>query len=484
MSQAPPPQQNFSAVITAVSNMSSAVSGAIRTNATALQNLQSAIAQIGQTPPETAAQKARRLLQEAEARKQAAIQRRRDMLKRVGGRIMKLSGANAVGRGLRNIGRRITRAASSVFTWGTVITAALAYFVNSPFWNEFKELLADSTKEGGWLNTFIKSVKEFFQPLEGIGKDLLKGEFGKAADKLADFFISLMNRLIDKINKVMPLDMMKIDPFKTTKVKEEETAARKQADKFEAKRIADEGGKGNLAKITDAASSALDKTPIIPALGPFSPTVSGVVEDLGVGTWFDGIATTARKVTGTLLTLETMSDEQLYARQRELADMTDRRYGERGATDLQMSVEDLNKLGKSRMEVLAKFTEETNRRLAGGKRVDPNVPSVTVPLAPAGSGSDFTAPAGGDTVQGSSGSDSLGLEKLHTASQTGASANGNSVGPVVPPPAPPVTTPVSRGPEANVQPNVQPPASSPTIVSTKNLRPNGMVPLLTGQAYP
>jgi hypothetical protein len=482
MSQAPPP--DFSAVITAIRRSGAAVRGAITQNTAVLRSLQQSIAQIGQPAPppqETAAQKAARLLREAEARKQAAIQRRRDMLKRVGAGAMKYSGANAVGRGLRNIGRRITRAASSVFTWGTVITAALAYFVNSPFWNDFKELLADSTKEGGWLNTFIKSVKEFFQPLEGIGKDLLKGEFGKATDKIVDFFIDLMNKMIDGINSKLPA-ILKMDRVKTTEVSDAEDKAKEQAG--ELGKVGEKTIPGTLKK---AAENALDKTPIIPALGPFSPSVGGVVEDLGVGTWFDGIATTARKVTGTLLTLEKMSDEQLSARQKELADMTDERYGERGATDLQMSVEELNKLGKSRMEVLAKFTEETDRRMAAIKAASKQGEDVTkkagggaiakgVPYMVGEQGPELIIPNGAGTVKTAS--------QTSQMMQAGANANSSNVRPVVPPPAPPVAAPVSRGPEANVQPNVQPPTSNTTIATSKSFRPTGMVPLLTGQAYP
>ena len=119
MSQAPPP--DFSAVITAIRSSGAAVRGAITQNTAVLRNLQQSIAQIGQPAPppqETEAEKAARLLREAEARKQAAIQRRRDMLRRVGAGVMRYSGANAVGRGLRNIGRRITRAACSLqFYW-------------------------------------------------------------------------------------------------------------------------------------------------------------------------------------------------------------------------------------------------------------------------------------------------------------------------------------------------------------------------------
>jgi hypothetical protein len=83
-----------------------------------------------------------------------------------------------------------------------------------------------------------------------------------------------------------------------------------------------------------------------------------------------------------------------------------------------------------------------------------------------------------------------GAGTVKTASQTsqmmqaGANANSSNVRPVVPPPAPPVAAPVSRGPEANVQPNVQPPTSNTTIATSKSFRPTGMVPLLTGQAYP
>jgi hypothetical protein len=411
------------------------------------------------------------------------------MLKRVGAGAMKYSGANAVGRGLRNIGRRITRAASSVFTWGTVITAALAYFVNSPFWNEFKELLADSTKEGGWLNTFIKSIKEFFKPLEGIGKDLLKGEFGKAADKLADFFISLMNRLIVHINDALG-PFGNIDLIKTNKVEEEEKNLTKSADE-----LSKETKMSGLAGLVDTPEEFAKNNPITPEMSELEAgliknaietresleAVAGFVADSFIGRQFayfdDFLDTQKRIVTGKLLKLKTMSDDQLADRQRELAKMTNEDYGEAGAMRLQMSVEDLNKLGKSRMEVLAALDKESQRRMAARKRPAGN---DFTPAETGGNGDAVGGGVGDDQMTGANG----GRTVPPGVQQAGANANSSNVRPVVPPPAPPVTTPVSRGPEANVQPNVQPPASSPTIVSTKNLRPNGVLPKLTQQAFP
>ena len=182
--------------------------------ANAISNAGGGSSQSAPPPQETDKERSARLLAEAEAKRQERIQRRRAMLKRVGAGAMKYSGANAAGRGLKNVARRIKNAAGSVLTWGTVISAAFAYFVNSPYWDKFTELLADSTKEGGWLNTFIKFVQNIFKPLEGIQEDLLKGEFGKATDKIVDFFISIMNKMIDGINSKLPT-ILKMDRFET-----------------------------------------------------------------------------------------------------------------------------------------------------------------------------------------------------------------------------------------------------------------------------
>lgn len=483
MSQAPPP--DFSAVITAIRNSGAAVSGAITQNTAILRNLQQNISQIGQPaapPPETAAQKAARLLQEAEARKQAAIARRRAMLKRVGAGAMKYSGANAVGRGLRNIGRRITRAASSVFTWGTVITAALAYFVNSPFWNDFKELLADSTKEGGWLNTFIKSVKEFFQPLEGIGKDLLKGEFGKATDKIVDFFISIMNKMIDGINSKLP-PFMKMDRFETREQEKINKETQKLSENLKTKRLAEGGetaGEQVLDFFGDNDSTTLG-LPLFPWSDENSKDLGGLMYDNFFSPLGDSFDAIGRSITGNLQTVQTMTDKQLEDNLKKASEMSAEEFARMGNQRFQMSRKDLGLPADFRKEVSAddaaalkrafeeKLQAEAKGRMSGErKRVDRNVPHAQVSV-------DLSALQPEPKIKPANNSTNAGE----------VGARGNS-GDVTPTPAapPPVAPPVSRGPEANVQPNVQPPASSPTIVSTKNLRPNGMVPILTGQAYP
>jgi len=426
--------QGFSNVVRAVQNSGAAVSNAIATNTITLANMSASITQLspsGSTgsqmdlspvtsvlrrisadltnlirltdsrlsrliqaggsssqaapsPQETPAEKAARELREAEERRRQATQRRRDMLKRVRGRVMKYSGANMAGRGLRNVGRMIRRATGSMFTWGTAIAAAFAYFVNSPLWGKFTELLADSAKDGGWLNTFIKFVQNIFKPLEGIQEDLLKGEFGKVTDKIADFFINIMNILIDRINKAMPFDFMEIDKFKTTEVKKQEEAAIEGATELERKRIEDQGGKGNLEKLEDAAVGALAKAPLVPPaalltpLGVPSPSVADAAEFVGANNFFDSIHSSILNLTGSLLTLETMSDKQLSERQIELAKMTDEEYVETGATRLQVEP---GSLGENRMAALAKFIEETERRKAGGKPFTPDTKtSVTVPI--------------------------------------------------------------------------------------------------------
>ena len=435
--------QGFSNVVRAVQNSGTAVSNAVATNTTTLANMSASIAQLSSSgstgsqmdlspvtsvlrrisadltnlirltdsrlsrliqaggsssqaapaPQETPAERAARELRETEERRRQATQRRRDMLKRVRGRVMKYSGANMAGRGLRNVGRMITRATGSMFTWGTAIAAAFAYFVNSPLWGKFTELLADSAKDGGWLNTFIKFVQNIFKPLEGIQEDLLKGEFGKAADKIADFFISLMNRLIIHINDALgPFGV--IDQIKTREVNKEEKKLTESANE-----LSPETKMPGVGGLVDTSKEFAKNNPITPEMSELEAgliknatetresleAVTGFVTDSFIGDQFayfgDYLNTQASKATGTMLKLKTMSDDQLADRQRELANITDEDYGEAGAMRLQMEVEELNKLGKSRMEVLAAFDKESQRRNDGGKPFTPDTKtSVTAPI--------------------------------------------------------------------------------------------------------
>jgi hypothetical protein len=486
MSQAPPP--DFSAVITAIRSSGAAVRGAITQNTAVLRNLQQNIAQIGQPAPppqETAAEKAARLLREAEARKQAAIQRRRDMLKRVGANVMKYSGANAVGRGLRNIGRRITRAASSVFTWGTAITAALAYFVNSPFWNEFKELLADSTKEGGWLNTFIKSIKEFFKPLEGIGKDLLKGEFGKATDKIVDFFIDLMNKMIDGINSKLP-PFMKMDRFETREQEKINKETQKLSEDLKTNRLA-KGGETAGEQVLDFFGDD-PSTTMGMGMTPFSDENS---KDLGglmydnffspLGDSFDAIG---RAITGNLQTVQTMTKKQLEDNLKKVSEMSSEEFARMGNQRFQMSRKDLglpadfretvsaDAAAAAKIAFMEKLQAEAKGRMSGErKRVDPNRPGVEVAI-------DMKNLQPKPKIEPANNNTNVG--------EVGASANGKSVAPT---PVAPVAPPAPRSPTAPISPNggamVQPQRPAPPSISvTKDLRPNGVIPKLTQQAFP
>lgn len=481
MSQAPPP--DFSAVITAIRSSGAAVRGAITQNTAVLRNLQQNIAQIGQPAPppqETAAEKAARLLREAEARKQAAIQRRRDMLKRVGANVMKYSGANAVGRGLRNIGRRITRAASSVFTWGTAITAALAYFVNSPFWNEFKELLADSTKEGGWLNTFIKSIKEFFKPLEGIGKDLLKGEFGKATDKIVDFFIVLINKMIDGINSKLP-PILRMDRFETRKEADLNTKAQQLSDDLKARRLA-EGGETAGEQVLDFFGDDDSTTmgmPVTPFSDENSKDLGGMLPDSLV----DSFDTILKSITGNLQKVQTMTDKQLEDNLKKVSEMSSEEFARMGNQRFQMSRKDLglpadfretvsaDAAAAAKIAFMEKLQAEAKGRMSGErKRVDPNRPGVEVAI-------DMKNLQPKPKIEPANNNTNVG--------EVGASANGKSVAPT---PVAPVAPPAPRSPTAPISPNggamVQPqrPASA-SISVNKDTRTNGVLPKLTQQAF-
>ena len=480
MSQAPPP--DFSAVITAIRSSGAAVRGAITQNTAVLRNLQQSIAQIGQPAPppqETEAEKAARLLREAEARKQAAIQRRRDMLRRVGAGVMRYSGANAVGRGLRNIGRRITRAASSVFTWGTVITAALAYFVNSPFWNEFKELLADSTKEGGWLNTFIKSIKEFFKPLEGIGKDLLKGEFGKATDKIVDFFIDLMNKMIDGINSKLP-PILNMDRFETRDVEQKNIQAQQLSDEMKARRLAEGGetaGETVLDFFDDDPSTTMGMR-VTPFSDENSKDLGGMLSD-SLGDSFDTIL---KSITGNLQKVQTMTDKQLEDNLKKVSEMSSEEFARMGNQRFQMSSKDLglpddfretvsaDAAAAAKIAFMEKLQAEAKGRMSGErKRVDPNRPGVEVAV-------DMKNLQPKPKIEPANNNTNVG--------EVGASANGKSVAPT---PVAPVAPPAPRSPTAPISPNggamVQPQRPAPASISVNtDTRSTGVLPALIGQA--
>lgn len=488
-------QMDLSPVTSVLRRISADLTNLIRLTDSSSRRIANAISNAGggsgqpaAAPQETDDEKSARLLAEAEAKRQERIQRRRSMLKRVGQGALKYSGANAAGRGLKNVARRIRSAAGSVLTWGTVISAAFAYFVNSPYWDKFTELLADSTKEGGWLNTFIKFVQNIFKPLEGIQEDLLKGEFGKAADKLADFFISLMNRLIVHINDALG-PFGNIDLIKTNKVEEEEKKLKKSANE-----LSPETKMPGVGGLVDTSKEFAKNNPITPEMSELEAgliknatetresleAVAGFVADSFIGDQFayfgDYLNTQASKATGTMLKLKTMSDDQIADRQRELANMTDEDYGEAGAMRLQMEVEDLNKLGKSRMEVLAAFDKESQRRNDGGKR--PAGDELT-PAKTGGNGDAVGGGSGDDQMTGANGGGTVppGIK------QAGANANSGNVRPVAPPVAP-VAAPQREMP---INPadnnNNKGPAQGPSIHAPKAFPDTGMLSKLTQQAW-
>jgi len=437
--------QGFSNVVRAVQNSGAAVSNAIATNTITLANMSASITQLspsGSTgsqmdlspvtsvlrrisadltnlirltdsrltrliqaggsssqaapsPQETPAEKAARELREAEERRRQATQRRRDMLKRVRGRVMKYSGANMAGRGLRNVGRMITRATGSMFTWGTAIAAAFAYFVNSPLWGKFTELLADSAKDGGWLNTFIKFVQNIFKPLEGIQEDLLKGDFGKVTDKIVDFFISLMNKMIDGINSKLPA-ILKMDRFETRAEGERKEETQKTVENLEAQRKA----KGDLT----AGEQVLDffgddpNTTMGMRVTPFgdenSKDLGGMMYDNFFGPLGDSFDAIGRAITGNLQTVQTMTRKQLEDNLKKVSEMSSEEFARMGDQRFQMSRKDLGLPADFRKEVSAdaaaalkiafeeRLKAEAKGRMSGErKRVDPRVPSVTVPIS-------------------------------------------------------------------------------------------------------
>jgi len=231
------------------------------------------------------------------------ITNRRGMLSRIGSSAGGAGNAalTASVNGLKRLGSNIRRAVGSVFNWGTGLVLAFGFFVNSPYWKEFKAFLGRSTKEGGAFFVLLEFLKKLTAPLEGAGNDLLKGDFGKVTDKIVDFFISLMNKMIDGINSKLPT-ILKMDRFETRAEEERKEETQKTVKDLEDQRKA----KGDLT----AGEQVLDffgddpNTTMGMRVTPFSDENS---KDLGgvmydkllspLGDSFDGIG---RAITGNL----------------------------------------------------------------------------------------------------------------------------------------------------------------------------------------
>ena len=110
--------------------------------------------------------------------KSQAAQRAREMLGRIGDAGVR--GAGRLAAPIKSIYETLKRPLDSIFTWGTAIAGLFALFVNSKYWTDFKNYLAQSIEEGGWLATIIT----FFTDIAKMDFDEIKN---KVIDAVHDF---------------------------------------------------------------------------------------------------------------------------------------------------------------------------------------------------------------------------------------------------------------------------------------------------------
>ena len=318
------------------------------------------------------------------------ITNRRGMLSRIGSSAGGAGNAalTASVNGLKRLGSNIRRAVGSVFNWGTGLVLAFGFFVNSPYWKEFKAFLGRSTKEGGAFFVLLEFLKKLTAPLEGAGNDLLKGDFSSFGDKIADTFIHMMNMVIKSLNTKLP-GMFELDLIKTNKDQNKEKAATNAG-----KRLDEMDVDGKPLSALSGVEQLLADDPsttfglkVFPWSDETSKDIGGLMADSFIGDFGDAIHSIGRKITGTELTIPTMTDKQLTDRIKEIALMTDEEYefmdktGKAGATNLQMNPESLQNV--DRLELLKKFETEANKRVKEGLKnpAPDSLRPVTVPTS-------------------------------------------------------------------------------------------------------
>ena len=156
--------------------------------------------------------------------KSQAAQRAREMLGRIGDAGVR--GAGRLAAPIKSIYETLKRPLDSIFTWGTAIAGLFALFVNSKYWTDFKNYLAQSIEEGGWLATIIT----FFTDIAKMDFDEIKNKVIDAVYDFGNIFVDMMNSMIEVYNKMAALPLVPLEPKKPLERFERDDPAFKNMD--------------------------------------------------------------------------------------------------------------------------------------------------------------------------------------------------------------------------------------------------------------
>ena len=156
--------------------------------------------------------------------KSQTAQRAREMIGRIGG--AGLRGAGRLAAPIESIYKTLKRPLDSIFTWGTAIAGLFGLFVNSKYWTDFKNYLAQSIEEGGWLATIIT----FFTDIAKMDFDEIKNKVIDAVHDFGNIFIDMMNSMIEVYNKIAAESLGMLDPIKPLERFERDDPAFKNMD--------------------------------------------------------------------------------------------------------------------------------------------------------------------------------------------------------------------------------------------------------------
>ena len=168
-------------------------------------------------------------------------QRAREMIGRIGG--AGLRGAGRLAAPIESIYKTLKRPLDYIFTWGTAIAGLFALFVNSKYWTDFKNYLAQSIEEGGWLATIIT----FFTDIAKMDFDEIKNKVIDAVHDFGNIFIDMMNSMIEVYNKIAAESLGMLDPIKPYERFERDDPAFKNMD-------IESGGGPGFGKLSAKAS--------------------------------------------------------------------------------------------------------------------------------------------------------------------------------------------------------------------------------------
>ena len=341
-----------------------------------------------------------------EERKEDRMLARRSMLGRIGAGGRAVAGGagaafGAVTGALGSVIAPLTSSLGKLLSWGTVLSGAILWFVNSEYWPKFIKALQDFLKDEGPIHNIIEFFKKLFEPLEGITTDIFEGNFDAVFDKITLFaddvftkilngIIGAWNSLVDKLpgGGLLKISLLESDHAKQKRIAEKEkvtkesAALRKTADK---ELVEDHPIKGRVALWGAKAFESLKELRQMAAWDIADAVGDALAQAAGpTGGW---TLTHGPFRTLTKEEIEKLGPRRSETLQKELMQMSEAEYGERGATELRIvegiPLDELKKILQQNIrEGFTPSDAKQNARMTHEEIISSGAQNLSSPAAP------------------------------------------------------------------------------------------------------